>query len=396
MVQEKTGWICDKMDKITVFKNQVTQYGVMHYFRESLTKAFQKKGIEIELIDIAHLTKPDLFKLIYRSPPDYTLAFNGLQALPEGNFLSDELEIPHAAWLVDSAHYFTGMAKGAYNLIISPDQLSADLHQAWGSSHSYFLPHAFEASLKTAPEQERPFPIVFLGTFIDPTEIQEAWKEIFPKNHLDSLIQIAEKVIKTPSLTYQKALADYIAEDTLFWSRFPPKDINLLNISFDQYIRARDRIELLKSLEGLPVHIFGKVPGKRNWGDFLKEGQYTFHPSVDFPESIEIMKQAQIVLNSSPMFKTGAHERIFYGLGSGAAVLTNHTPWIDAHYVKNEEILVFDHETTKESIKELLSQPEKLVQIAKKGQEKVMRQDTWDARAGSLLNIMEEKLESFS
>lgn len=387
------------VDKITVIKNQITQYEVMHHFRKSLSSAFERRGIEVELIDISKLTKSELFQTIYRASPDYTLAFNGLQPKLGDQFLSDELQIPHVAWLVDSAHYFDQMAKGAFNLIISPDQYSADQHRSWGSSHSYFLPHAFEAALATPPGGERPFPIVFLGTLLDPTEIHNAWKRSMPPNHVDAMVRAAETVLKDPNLSYQEALKDMMEKDPSFWGPLTFSDLKNLYISFDLYVRARDRIELLKSLEGLPVHIFGNTQGKARWEDFLdvKKGDYTIHPAVDFPQSVEIMKQAQIVLNSSPMFKTGAHERIFYGLGSGAAVLTNKTAWIHDHYIENEEILLYDFKSNanREKIEELLFHPEKLVQIAQKGQEKVMKQDTWDQRAASLLDIMEKEYEKF-
>lgn len=376
------------MDKITVFKNRVTQYDVMHCFRKSLSDAFERLGIEVELLDISKMTMAELLHSIYKASPDYTLAFNGLEPLQGGNFLSDELQIPHVAWLVDSAHYFTRIGKGAFNLLISPDQTSADLHKTWGATRSFFLPHGFEASVATPPEKERHFPIVFLGSFIDPIEIQEAWKKSMPLEHVEELVEAAKKVLCDPSLPYQQALGDR-------WNSLSPADYSVLAMSFDLYVRATDRIELLKSLCGLPVHIFGNRPAARGWEDFLdlKNGDYTLHPAVNFPESIEIMKQAKIVLNSSPMFKTGGHERIFYGLGCGAAVLTNRTTWIMEHYKENEEILLYN---SKEKIEELLSSPGKLVEIAQKGQEKALKNETWDARAKSLLEIMQQQYETFT
>lgn len=214
------------------------------------------------------------------------------------------------------------------------------------------------------------------------------------------MVQATVNVLNDPNLPYQKALEDLMTQEPSFWGPLSPSDVNNLYISLDLYVRACDRIELLKSLEGLPVHIFGNKQGKAEWGDFLdlKKGDYTLHPAVDFPQSVEIMKQAQIVLNSSPMFKTGAHERIFYGLGSGAAVLTNQTAWIRDHYLENEEILLYDLKNKceiRQKIEELLFHPEKLEQIAQRGQEKVMKQDTWDQRAGSLLGIMEKEYEKF-
>jgi spore maturation protein CgeB len=103
------------------------------------------------------------------------------------------------------------------------------------------------------------------------------------------------------------------------------------------------------------------------------------------------MKNAQIVLNSSPMFKTGAHERIFYGLGLGATVLTNETPWNQEHFSK-EELLTYpsgDPKLVYDKIADLLNHPNQLKEMAFKGQKKVLERHTWDIRAKQLLKLIE-------
>lgn len=371
------------IETITFFKNRVTQYEVMHHFRLSLSKGLEKNGIKTHLVELADLSV--LKKSLYSNPPDFTLAFNGLQPSSDGHFLCEELEIPHVAWLVDSADYFHDLAKCPLNILIAPDQQSRDLLTSWGSKNAYFLPHAFDEDLVYHSEN-RPLPLVFLGSLMDPIEVEELWKTHLPPSLKESLIGAAEKTLKSPYVTYQMAFSEVINAHPDFFEFLSPRQISDFATTLDRYIRARDRIDLLKSLKGLPVHIYGNCLSKRSWGDFIESDEYSIHPAVDFPEAIKIMKNAKMVINSSPMFKTGAHERIFYGLGLGCAVVTNETPWLEAHF-SNDEIIMHSERDLVES---MLSNPKKLKEMVEKGQEKVLREHTWKVRAKQLIDILEK------
>jgi spore maturation protein CgeB len=205
------------MEHILVFKNKQTQYGVMHHFRESLCAAFMRKGVKVTLIDVNEARK-SLLSMIYRNPPDCTFAFNGLRPMHDGRFIADILEIPHLAWLLDSAHYFHNLAHSRYNLIVSPDQTSCDLMRTWGSPHSYFLPHAFERTLVTEPGGKRPYPIVFLGSLMDYIPIEKIWTEALPKNVVRTLHESIDQVLATPSMTVQDGFNKVVEAHTHYFS----------------------------------------------------------------------------------------------------------------------------------------------------------------------------------
>lgn len=379
--------------KIAFFKNQTTQYDVLHHFRISLINALERLNVSTSLIDLENMDRASFFRAIYSSPPDYTFAFNGLQALSDGRFLCDELEVPHIAWIVDSAHYVLDFARSPFNILITPDKISADILKGAGAKEAYFLPHAFEASLETSPDTERTVPLVFCGSLMDPLELESLWTQHLPQEIVKSLHEAAEKTLLMPQELYQEAFEDIMKRHPAFFKTLSQEKITQLVMSLDGYIRAKDRINLLNGLEGLPVYIYGNCLSKRTWGDFLDlpQGDYRISPAVNFQSAIKIMQNAKIVLNSSPMFKTGAHERIFYGLGLGAAVLTNETPWNQEHFSK-EELLTYPSGDPKQiysKIDDLLKHPEKLKEMARKGQQKVLKEHTWDVRAKQLLNLIE-------
>jgi hypothetical protein len=388
-----------KIERLLFFKNRRTQYDVMHHFRESLCAAFLKRGIQIILVDYVE-NSTSLLRAVYQNPPDCTFAFNGLSPLEDNQFLADILEIPHLAWLIDSAHYFPKMPLSPYNILISPDETSRDLMQAWGSSHSFFLPHAFEHTLAAPPSSNRPYPIVFLGSLMDFEDTEMQWKENLPKRFAHLLIESSEEVLSIPSLTVQAAFEKVRHSHPDFFHSLQEQNEQDLMNTFDYYIRAKARILLLQALKDFPLHIYGNALTHRDWNYYLdtKKGAYTLHPPVNFNQAVEVMRNSQIVLNSSPMFKTGAHERIFYGLGLGASVFTNETPWLSQNFDIGEEILAYpaDHpEKALSQLQDLLDHPEKNLSIARKGQQKVLKEHTWDKRADQLIAILEKELEAY-
>lgn len=379
------------IDTITFFKNQATQYDVLHHFRISLSNALIRRHIAVPLVDFSVLDKKGFFQAIYATPPDYTLAFNGLQPFENGTFLCDELEIPHIAWLVDSAHYFEQMAKSPLNILICPDATSAEILKGFGAEQAICLPHAFEASEYSPADSPRDIPLLFCGSLIDPLEIEEHWRQYFKEPLVSHLIQAAEKTLFSASATYQEAYQEVVEAFPDTFALLSRTQISAIATMLDRYVRAKDRIQLLQSLAGLPVHIYGNCLSSRSWGDFLDISKgYQIYPAVNFQEHLGLLKRSQVVLNSSPMFKTGGHERIFYGLGSGAAVLTNKTPWNQEHFTAHE-LLTYSSGTPGEMrpyLEELLDQKLPLTAMAEKGQKRVMQEHTWDTRASQLLEFL--------
>lgn len=384
---------------LVIFKNQSTQYGVMHAFREGLTKGLESIGARVRLLEFNQGIAPNISS-IYRYPPDCTLAFNGPHQLKEGIFLADKIEIPHFAWLLDGAYYFSEMAHSLYYRIICPDEDSRKWMSQLGSQHAYFLPHAFDAALYSPPTENPHLPIVFLGSLIDYLEIESEWKKELPKQLLKAFLEGSDKVLFSRDFSIPKVFDTISNDNPFFFDKLEKEKIYSLIQSFDLYIRGKHRVLLLNGLKDFPLHIFGNPLGKRTWNDFLDEGgNYKIHPSLDFQEAVKVMKNSAIILNSSPMFKGGAHERIFYGLGLGSLVLTNETRWLKTHFEEGEELLSYDLsclEKTCEQLTYLLAQSEKRKALIEKGQQKVLQKHTWKQRAEKLIEIIESELEDLS
>lgn len=374
-----------EVEHVLTLVNISTQYDVMHSFRESVAKALHAAHVKVSKAALHQMESKDFLLQMYRSPPDCTFAFNGPRRTKAGILLAEELGLPHVAWLVDAAHFSREFAQFPQHILITPDQKSEDLMRQWGAKHAYFLPHAADALPAKVPIAERRYPIVFLGSIADPETYISQWKSKYPASVVEFLKETAEKTLTDTDVCYQ----DLLLKNTLFQGA----DQDELIQDFDVYMRMIGRLDLLRKLSGLPVHLFGNLIGdsSRSIGEVIGGdiSGLTVHSSVNFFEALEIMQNAKVVLNSSPMFKTGAHERIFYAPSAGAVLLTNETPWIRSHFKTSEEMLTYRFaEPIKESLQMLLEKPEELKAIADAGRLKVLSEHTWDHRIQKLLEIM--------
>ena len=84
--------------KVDLFLPDLTSYGVLKGFTRELAQALKRAGHNIRVIDFQK--KEDVQKHL-ASPPEVTLAFNGLLPDVNGLFLYNFTKVPHIALLLD-------------------------------------------------------------------------------------------------------------------------------------------------------------------------------------------------------------------------------------------------------------------------------------------------------
>ena len=161
------------------------------------------------------------------------------------------------------------------------------------------------------------------------------------------------------------------------------------------YIKGRDRIDLVRALEGHRVHIFGGTVDRKQWKGALK-GMHniTVHPPVDYNEAIALMKQSKIVLNSSIKNKLGAHERIFTAAACGAAVVTNDNPYIAQSFTDGRDMVLYKRsrfDALNDRVVGLLADEGARDKMAAAGRKAVMQNHTWDHRVTQIFKAFFEK-----
>ncbi len=390
------------IEYMDLFLPPTSQYQVLQTFTYNLSEALLRTGIRNSVLESKRDSPQEFVDKILANHPECTLSFNGLLPDDKGRFFSDMIGVPHVACLVDAPQRFISLTQNARTIITCVDRFDVDFFQGLNFKNVLFMPHAVDRNLFVDPKQqddERTYDILMLASFIDYEGIREKW-------HKDLVLgaiweEAAELILSDRTISAAQAIAKAIDKHTSKKSNFDPTKIDFLVIidEIEDYINGKDRVDLLKAINGVGnIHVFGS--GKQGWQKALKGvPNIIFHNPVPFPHAIKLMKQSKIVLNSCPSIKNGAHERIFTGIASGAAVLTNNNLYMHENFEHKKNILFYQHghwEAVPSLIEEYLKDSKKRVALVEKGQEIVKKGHTWDHRAATLVNELGPILEKMS
>lgn len=365
-------------------------YGVQTHFAREITEALERQGIKCTVLGRESGHTPDLAEQIFAAEPDCTLSFNGLLPDEHGRFFCDAIQIPHLALLVDSPQEFFPLIHSPLTFITCIDRSFVALFKQLGKKEVFFLPHAVSRAFSCpAIDQERPYPVVFLGTCLDYEERLALWKREFPTGvriALEEAVEMAREgevsLIQAFGKTMQRRLQTH--GDLEGYQKQYPMLLEQLEI----VVRGEERVKLVRSITSAPVHVFGTKSGSKGWDYYLKGASHaTFHGKIPYEQALAVMGQAKVVLNSSPHIFDGAHERIFAGLLSGAALCARRTRYL-GEFFDNQDLLYFDsHSFQKidEQILPLLQDEQKRQALVANAQKKVQAHHTWDHRVEALL-----------
>ncbi len=327
-----------------------TPYNSTVHFSKAFARALEAHGVECRLFSVAEGQFHHALHALLTDPPDFTCSFSDI--VLGGRSLGELTAIPHLSLLLDPAIYFLHQVSGWVSCV---DEGDAEFLQAGGAPRVLFLPHAGDSHLKRAPGSgERLYDTVFFGTCLDIDQIKSEWKDRFDTSTIDLLLAASSCVLSKRSPSILDALLELGVEE---------EKLPIFHLEVDRYTRGKDRIELLSRCK--KVHVWGEGA----WARYLPNA--TVHPPISFEKTLEIMSRAKVVVSSSPRFKRGWHERIFYGALAGAAVLSNTD--IGFHYEYGEWELP-DMSAWRE--------------VAEKAQAVTLTHHTWDHRARTLLDFI--------
>lgn len=385
--------------RIDLFMPPLSQYGVLHHFTKKFYEALMRAGVNCRLMEAERKNPRPFLLQLFNDPPDCTLSFNGLLPDDEGRFFCDMIKIPHVACLVDSPNHFFPLIRSPYNIITCVDRFSCDFFKGMKYDNVLFMPHAVEKNIVYHPDEDRPYDVLFLGSYIDFEQIAAEWKKKYPESLCKAMQEAAEITLSDQTTPYVQALVQSLQKlsDKDADPRLQNLDFVELLDELEMYIRGIERVRLIKAIKHARIDVFGTGHSKTVWDRHLGKGHHlVVHEAVPFDQAMELMKHAKIVLNSCAWIKDGAHERTFAGLACGAAVLTGENPFMRSSFTDGESILFYRGDAMNEidnTISSILKDEPKRRAIAKKGRDIVMQSHTWDNRASLLLKELDPLLK---
>lgn len=364
---------------------RTSQYQVLHHFSSKIHEALLRAGFQSRLIEESdlHVLLSDL--------PDLALGFNGCPR-SKSELLCDYLKIPYLSLLVDPPYRFFYLVKSPYTIIGCDDRYGCTFLQSLDFNRTIFAPHAVERELLFAEEKGDPiFDVAMLATFIDHEQRRKEWKSKFPAAICKVMDDAIDLTFSDPTLSFIAAFDQAIVEDQKKHPLVPFEGVNLTTVleELEIYIKGRDRVELIKSVPDCTIHLFGNALDNLDWKKFLGKSHpnINVHGSVSFKQAIEIMKKTKVLLNPSLKNKNGAHERIFTGLASGAAVVTNESLYLRETFDNNQGLIFYPPsrlENVNEQVLLYLSNEKERRRQVEEGQRIVLNHHTWDQRVADI------------
>lgn len=343
-------------------------YGSTVNFAKGLASALKKEGIDVRLFWVGEGYFFQAFYEILADPPDYTCSFSDIKL---GNLPLAELwSIPHISLLVDPAIYFLHHCTSSRSFIGSVDEEDVTFLKQLGFPRAFFFPHAAHKDDFTSTDLPREYEEVFFGTCVDIDALLKSWEKKYSAKEREVLQEASRLTLSSGEISVLKALRQLNVTD---------ETLPLFHYEVDQYCRGKDRIELLKNRK---VHIWGSGP----WEKYCPHAFQ--HSQIPFQECLEIMKRSRFVLNSSPRFKQGSHERIFNALMCGACPVTMENGFTSKFFAQGELI------TYKVGDWNFAMDPKEATEIAHRGQVKVLHEHSWEARSRLLLQSLGNHMNS--
>lgn len=368
-------------------------YESKRYFTEKFSEALERKGIHTRIIDVQEgPLSADIIGSITRFRPDLTCSFNTLLPIGENRFLWDALETPHWSVLLDPAIYSTNLMHSPYSILSCVDRDDNAMLRAGGFDRSFFWPHAVEKELVGTGEEKKTFDAVFLGSCYDYESLRVSWRQQNP----ESINKVLDDAIDIFFSDNKTSLAESLAKA---WgaAKIPPQGVDFPSLFYylDNYTRGKDRVELIRAIKDVPVHVYGSLSednavGVLGWSPYLAACKnVTVHPAVPFAEGLNILRRSKIALNSMPFFKSGSHERVLTALACGALPITTDTLYFRERFKEGKEILFYQPARwsphVNELVKEYAGNDKLRNQLVEAGAQVVAKEFTWDKRVDDFL-----------
>lgn len=387
------------MKKILIIKGS-SQYQSTRRMADHISDAWIKDGHDVNIFDVTHYDDQQaidtLTEIVVNDAFDLIFAINGvgfelsyqekkLMDYAKGKVLGMFVDIP----IVHEPRFANHKSSNVYASFIDQNHVDFVKKNYTGmKEQAIFLPHrGFEGNNNIAWE-DRKIDIFFSGTYHNyEEEIQEIQK--LPEMNRNIAFDLLDYVINNPSRFFCDAVSDVLIknyyrvndEDIVYFSK---QFYEVYRIFYDFY-----RTMILETLlaAGLNVTVCGN-----GWENFKSENlqNLTILPPLSSDEVVDKMCDSKIVLNVSPIYGNGTHERIFSAMLSGAICLTDSNPFLESIF-KNNEVSLYDIcnvDALPDKVHSILSNQETSIEQTKRAFNFANAGYRWEDLASDILEVL--------
>lgn len=384
--------------QILVFCSREICYQSGNFFANRLGEAFEELGCTVEICELGEWDNLD-GKLKPYIGKQYQLILDFNSMLPrlvmeDGRPYLDMLDGPFFNYILDHPlfHYncLTCEVQNLHVLVL--DEAQRDyVRQYYPRVKSvHMLPLGAAKALYDGGKRAD-CRIFFSGTYERCEKAREKM-EAAEEPLRSAMKALASRRIEEPLLPMEKAFEEYLAEQGRELSResfaLAMNAMYPVDVFVRDYFRKAALDELLK--HGFPVTVMGNGWEKYHFGE---EGSLRREREVPFALSFERIAKEHILLNVSPIFNRGMHDRIPAGMANRAALLTDENPYLNGLFTDREHLCLYslsDMQTLSERAGDLLWNRELRQQIQEAAYRKFAAAHTWRHRAEAILAMSKQ------
>lgn len=384
-------------EKVLIFCSREICYNSNHFFAGQMAAAFEKLGFVAEICEFTKEDDFDQILLPYIGKKyKVILDFNSL--LPrmteeDGTPVLDQMDGPFYDYILDHPlfHYngLTANLKDLNAILLDEAQKRyVDRYYA-GVKQTLMMPLGATEALNGEKLKSRPECILFMGTYDSPEAVYEIVKASPEplKTYMDRLLEMR---LADPLLSMEDGFLSILAEEDLELTE--EQFALFMNAMYpvDAYVRDYFRKKSLDRLAecNIPVKLVGT-----GWEKYEspRESSVTREKAVTFGLSFEKIAKEHILLNSSPIFNRGAHDRIYAGMANHCVVLTDENPYLKRTFLDGEHMMMYslkDTESLADRAEELLTNPALCQKIQEAAYKEYRKNHTWEKRVQTLLDFI--------
>lgn len=200
----------------------------------------------------------------------------------------------------------------------------------YSKASACFVPHGGPELENGFNDRDRDIDVLFVGNIAE---------EHHPANILEELaLKAGRKVAFQCQDPLHQLLQDLSASGVATGSLRYEHMTFLLDLCTTEAQRLA-RIAAITSVRNASFHVFGLVP------DAILPRlcpNAVIHGLCKFEITQQWMRRSKVVINIAQKFPRGSHERIWYAMASGCAVITNRSQFVEQDFTHGENILFYD------------------------------------------------------
>lgn len=332
------------MNTILIFTTRQLCYSSAEFFAARLAESFENLGYEVEMCQVdtdtntgtgkdTCLTQQEQDSLEQYIGKSYLAVLDFNSRLPrmlmdDGSYYLDHIDASFYNYILDHPLYHHESLSQTLNNyhVILVDQSQCDYVRQYYPHIKSVIWQTLNGSVSvlTRPWEQKRQEVLFMGTYRDPNLY---YQQIESSKYCDDMHFMIDLMQQDPTMPIDHALEKVLDSQKIQLSAQEfAKRLNLMH-PVELYLRNAWRKAAIDALVAnhIPLRIIGEwwdgYNGSISYQGYSKN--LVFEKSVTFARSFDQIASSAILLDSSPFFPRGIHDRVYAGMANHTAVLTD-------------------------------------------------------------------------